>query len=259
MSLSPRNLFPRSLSPRRLALAAAAIVLALAAALALRDGRPPLVFEDRADLPGFRNLVLSSKEASGGGATALAPPPEASARPALPEDACAALFGDAADPRLGTGAPLVVFFTDYRCPYCREMGKLLMKRAAADRITLVFKEWPILGPQSQTAARAALAAARQGGFLKAHERLTVSPFVPNAAYARDLARWYGLDPSRMAADFDGPEIAGQLERTDALARALGLGGVPGLVVGRTVALRSVDEDRLDALIEAERDLGPPPC
>jgi protein-disulfide isomerase len=247
-----------SLSRRTLALALAAFVLLiLAAALALRDRSPSLVFEDRADLPGFRNLVLSDPAA--GGATALPPSLDQAARTGVPRDVCAALFQDAADPRLGSGAPMVVYFTDYRCPYCREMGKLLIARAEAGEITLIFKEWPILGPQSRTAARAALAASRQGAFLKAHERLKVSTFVPNAAYARDLAGWYGLDPNKLAADFDGPEVAGQLDRIDALAKALGLGGVPGLVVGRTVALRSVDEDRLDALIEAERDLGPPPC
>lgn len=246
------------LSPRTLALAAAAAVpLTLAAALALWDRGPHLAFEDRADPAGFRNLVLS--DAAGEGASA--PPPIDPAAPRAPGslDLCAALFEDVDDPRLGSGAPVVVYFTDYRCPYCRKMGKLLIERAEADGITLVFKEWPVLGPQSQAAARAALAAARQGGFLKVHERLKASPFVPNAAYARDLARWYGLDPRRLAEDFDGPEVAGQLDRTAALAEALGLPGVPGLVVGRTVALRSVDEGRLDALIEVERDLGPPPC
>lgn len=137
---------------------------------------------------------------------------------------------------------------------------MLIERAKAGEITVIFKEWPVLGPPSVTAARAALAAARQGqgAFLKAHERLTMSPFVPNAAYARDLARWYGL-VRPAARGFRRGRGRRQVERIDVLAEALGFQGVPGLVVGRTVALRALDEESLDALIAAERELGPPPC
>ena len=37
------------------------------------------------------------------------------------------------------------------------------------------------------------------------------------------------------------------------------GDVDAPLVGRTVALRALDEESLDALIAAERELGPPPC
>lgn len=246
------------ISGRKLALAGGAVAaaLAIAAVLVLLDRGPELVFADRASPPGFRDLVILDDAA---GVTPMPPFDPAARHAAPPDDLCAALFEDPEDPRLGSGAPTVVYFSDYRCPYCRVTGKMLIDRARADEITLIFKEWPVLGPASRTAAQAALAAERQGAFLEAHQRLIVSPFVPNAAYARDLARWYGLDPDRLIADFDGPEVAAQIERTEALAETLGFGGVPGLVVGRTVALRSMGEDRLDALIQAERDLGPPPC
>lgn len=251
-----------TLSPRQIGLAAAALAAAVAAAalgLWLANRGPELVFADRAEPPGFRNLVYAG--AAPQGVSPIAPAAAGATPPPAPEDICSALFSDTADPRLGAGAPVVAFFTDYRCPYCREMGRMLIERAKADEITVIFKEWPVLGPPSVTAARTALAAARQGqgAFLKAHERLTLSPFVPNAAYARDLARWYGLDSDRLIADFDGAEVAAQVERTDALAEALGFQGVPGLVVGRTVALRALDAESLDALIAAERELGPPPC
>lgn len=250
-----------TLSPRQIGLAAAALaaVAAVALGLWLANRGPELSFADRAAPPGFRNLVYAGIAPAGVSpivavATGVPPPP-------APGDICSALFNDTTDPRLGAGAPVAVFFTDYRCPYCREMGRMLIARAKAGEITVIFKEWPVLGPPSVTAARAALAAARQGqdAFLKTHERLTMSPFVPNAAYARDLARWYGLDSDQLIEDFEGAEVAAQVERTDALAEALGFQGVPGLVVGRTIALRAVDEESLDALIAAERELGPPPC
>lgn len=250
-----------TLSPRRIGLAAAALAAVAAVALGLwfANRGPELVFADRASPPGFRNLVYAAAAPGGVSPAPVTAPGET--RPDAPEDICLALYNDTADPRLGSGAPVVAFFTDYRCPYCREMGGMLIQRAKAGEIAVIFKEWPVLGPPSVTAARAALAAARQGqdAFLKAHERLTISPFVPNAAYARDLARWYGFDSDRLIADFDGAEVAAQVERTDALAEALGFQGVPGLVVGRTVALRALDEASLDALIAAERELGPPPC
>jgi protein-disulfide isomerase len=240
-------------------LACAALAAAGLGALAWKAARPlpPLAFVARAAPEGFRDLVLADRAAAA--SAAVLPPPAAQPGAAAPGDLCRALFADPDDPRLGDGPTVAVYFTDYRCPYCRVLGALLRDRAEAGQITLIVKEWPILGPPSEAAARMALAAARQGAWLPAHERLTHTPFVPNAAYVAELARGLGLDPGRMAADLDDPAIAAHLARTAALARALGFGGSPGLVVGRTVAKRSVREPLLDRLIAEERALGPVPC
>ncbi len=244
--------------PRRLALVALALVSALVVGAAVRKAiapPPPLTFVERAAPAGFRDLVSAQRDAASAALVPIAPAAPAAAG----GDVCAALFADPDDPRIGAGEPVVVYFTDYRCPYCRVVGALLFERAAAGEITLIVKEWPILGPASEAGARMALAAARQGAFVPAHERLMHTAFVPTPAYGAELAHDLGLDPDRMIADMADPAIPAHLARTAALAGELGLNGTPGLVVGRTVAKRSVREPLLDRLIDEERRLGPLPC
>src|SRR5438876_2454386 len=68
-------------------------------------------------------------------------------------------------------ASLVEFF-DYRCPYCKQVVPSLEALLAEDRqLRLVYKEFPVLGPDSVTAARAALAARKQDKYDAMHRAL----------------------------------------------------------------------------------------
>src|SRR5260370_18272943 len=70
------------------------------------------------------------------------------------------------------GDVTVVEFFDYHCPYCKAVAPDLAKAVAADgKVRLIYKEFPILGPASITAAKAALAAVRQDKYLAFHDKL----------------------------------------------------------------------------------------
>ena len=72
----------------------------------------------------------------------------------------AALTQDPDSPVLGNpdGDVAIVEFFDYKCPYCKRVSGTLKDVVAADgKIRLIMKEFPILGPRSIQAARAALA------------------------------------------------------------------------------------------------------
>ena len=71
------------------------------------------------------------------------------------------LRNDPASPVGGNpnGDVTVVEFFDYGCPYCKKVLPSIMTLLESDgNIRYVFKEFPILGPASHVAARAALAA-----------------------------------------------------------------------------------------------------
>ena len=75
------------------------------------------------------------------------------------------LFRSRFDPVAGNpkGDVTVVEFFDYNCPYCRKGFKTLEKVMKQDKnLRVVFKEFPIFGNASLTAARAALASKKQG-------------------------------------------------------------------------------------------------
>ena len=76
-------------------------------------------------------------------------------------------------------------FLDYRCPYCKKLTNILAKMQTD--IRTVYKEWPILGDSSLLAARAALAANKQGKYLAFHTRLMNSRLIRTAPYIEEIA------------------------------------------------------------------------
>src|SRR3546814_2397253 len=81
---------------------------------------------------------------------------------------------DPASPVTGNpnGDVTLVEFFDYNCPYCRRVAPVVAEAEAADpQLRIVYKEFPILGPGSVFAAKAALAAHRQGLYFAFHEAL----------------------------------------------------------------------------------------
>lgn len=242
------------------------IALAALAALAIFGWRqlapaPQLAFTPMSQPAGFRALRLPGVSSAadpligvgggvGGGAAGRAAPPE---------DVCAALFdGDAGVVVGRAAAPVrIASFSDYRCPYCRVLSGMLADLAAEGAARITYHEWPIFGPPSTLAARAALAAARQGGYAALHARLMRSAFIVTPAYLEAVAAEIGVDARRLLADMDDPAVTAALARSRALADLFGMAGTPTLVVGATVVEGAVTRAQLDALIALESGAPPP--
>ena len=130
------------------------------------------------------------------------------------------------------GAVILVEFFDYRCGYCRRVTPTLEALLAEnDDVRLVYKEFPILGPESTLAARAALASRAQGGYGPFHVALMESDGAFDLDHILAVARSVGLDPERLAQDMDEPAIDTLIERNAVLANALGVRGTPAFVIG----------------------------
>ena len=147
----------------------------------------------------------------------------------------------------------IVAFFDYRCPYCKKLTDV-MSEIQADNVLIVYKEWPILGDSSVLAARAGLAADKQGKYLAFHTRLMNSRLIPTTAYIEEIAGELGMNPSQLRADMNSANTTLAIQRTFALATAVSLLGTPALVVGRTIVQGEITRSQLDRLIEDERHL-----
>ena len=83
-----------------------------------------------------------------------------------------ALYNQASDPAIGPDDAeiTVVEFFDYRCGYCKRSLDFVSGLPAKHdgKVRVVFKEYPILSPQSRQAALAALAAKKQGKYFEMH-------------------------------------------------------------------------------------------
>ena len=237
---------------RRLALAG--FVLMGAAALGANRwlNRPPeLAFEPVEGLPGFRRAEAGA--ISGGfdpfiGLDTREPPP-----PIHASRVCSVLFRET---RPGT-VP-VASFSDYNCPHCRVVTPDLARRHRAGEITVTWHELPLLGPASEAAARAAVAADLQGAYPAFHERLMRARVVPTPEYLERLADHNGIDGSRLIRDVASDRVTRRLEETRALANWFGVFGTPALVLGRSAVIGAVDADRLSRLLSDEA-ARPPDC
>ncbi|WP_291738094.1 DsbA family protein, partial [Leisingera sp. F5] len=94
---------------------------------------------------------------------------------------------------------VIVEFFDYNCPYCRRAAPEVNALIDEDPdLRVVMREFPILGPDSETAARASLAARAQGKYAEFHDALMAQPRA-NAATIRRTANEVGLDFERLQA------------------------------------------------------------
>ncbi len=150
------------------------------------------------------------------------------------------------------GDVTVVEFFDYRCGFCKRalpaMEALLEEDA---NVRVVWKEFPILGPVSVSAAHAAMAADRQGKYYPFHLALMKEPELTEAKVLV-IAAEAGLDLERLQQDMEDPAIQAYLDETQALAREIGINGTPAFVVGGKLVPGAVDAARMKELVAAAR-------
>jgi len=151
------------------------------------------------------------------------------------------------------GDVTLVEFFDYNCPYCRQMAPVMAQAEADDpRLRIVYKEFPILGPGSVVAAKAALAANKQGKYVAFHRALYQVRGPVEESKVLDAAATIGLDVDRLKADMQDPTIAGVVDRNLKLAQALRITGTPGFVAGDQILVGATDLKTLQAVLQAVR-------
>lgn len=165
------------------------------------------------------------------------------------------VLDDPASPVAGNphGDVSLVEFFDYQCPYCKQVEPSLDALLTQDRqLRLVYKEFPVLGPVSTTAARAALAARQQGQYAALHRALMALKGHITDALVLQTASGAGLDVERLKRDMAAPEIDRTLKANLDLADALDIHGTPGFVIGDEIIPGAVSLDALKQLIDAAR-------
>jgi protein-disulfide isomerase len=142
----------------------------------------------------------------------------------------------------------LVEFYDYACGYCKAslpvIDRLLKEEPG---LRVVYREFPILGPNSEAAARMALAASKAGRFQQFHNALYAAgrPAPETLARAAAAAGLPEAVPS-------SPEIDAELKRNYQLAGELGATGTPLFVVGDKVMNGAVGYDVLKQAIADAR-------
>jgi protein-disulfide isomerase len=180
---------------------------------------------------------------------------EAAAAAAVLTNERALLERDPNAPVLGNpdGDVTVVEFFDYNCPYCkRAMPEIDALLAQDGQIRLVLREWPILSEGSALAARAALAARKQGKYPEMHDALMNLRGKLEADTVMRIAGEVGLDLEKLKADMQSPEVEEHIATSMRLADALGFNGTPAFIVGDQLIPGFVEKAQLAEAVASAR-------
>ncbi len=152
------------------------------------------------------------------------------------------------------GELTLVEFSDYRCGFCKRahpiVAELLERRPD---LRLVIKEFPILGPDSETASRMAQAALDLDPekYEALNDALMAHKGNLTEAAAYRIANEVGYDIAELKARAAEPEIAERIQETYELAQALGLQGTPSFVVGRRILRGFLPLEEMLAVVDEE--------
>lgn len=145
------------------------------------------------------------------------------------------------------GDVVLVEFFDYACAYCRKSNADVDRLLREDpRLKVVWREWPVLGPDSEAAARASLAAATAGRFKPFHDALYAAGRPSPDALAKARAA-VGLSGDLPTAQADR-----ELSRNFQLARNLEATGTPTFVVGDQILQGAVGYEALREAVKVAR-------
>lgn len=151
------------------------------------------------------------------------------------------------------GKVVLVEFSDYACGYCRQsVPEVAALLAAHPDLKVVVQEFPILTPESEDAARMALAAADQGKYEAFHNAMFALGR-PNAESIAEAARTAGVDLARAQAAIASGKYDTELADNHALARDMGFDGTPSWVIGGEAFAGAVGRGELNAAILRARE------
>lgn len=162
---------------------------------------------------------------------------------AFAAESVSSLFRHPGDPVAGNpnGKITIVEFFDYQCSHCMSMAPVIndiLKNNPDVRV--VFKDFPIRGPMSEYAARAAIAANLQGKYYQfSHALLTTSLSLTEDSIM-DIAKNTGLDVNKLKKDMQSTAVNNEIKNTYHLAQEFKITGTPAFFIGKTDAKNSSD-------------------
>jgi len=144
------------------------------------------------------------------------------------------------DPVIGNpdGDITVVEFFDYRCGYCKRVFPDVQALIKGDgNIRVVLKEFPILGPESVYASRAAQAVwlHQRDKYQAFHTAMMLNKGGLGEDIVQTLAAHSGVDTKALVKQMDDPKVAATLEATARQAQAMNISGTPAFIFGNTLA------------------------
>lgn len=154
------------------------------------------------------------------------------------------------DPSLGpSDAPVTIIeFSDFTCPYCRKFQSETFPalwEAYPDELRFVYRDYPILSPESSAAAAAAQCAAEQGQFWPFHDSLFLAQLGLGRQAYLSYAEILELDMTRFTDCVDSGRYAAEVQADAQDAARWGITGTPTFFIN---GIRLVGAQPLSAFV-----------
>jgi len=150
----------------------------------------------------------------------------------------------------------IVEFIDYRCGYCRKAHPEVKEMVAEDGgVSIVYKEYPILGEQSVIATRVAIATRNlYGGEVYEDMQDALMAFTGNLTETsiRRLSEALELDADEILSTMTTDAISDEINLNRALGNQLAITGTPTFVVEQEMLRGYVPKDQFANLVQLIR-------
>jgi len=154
------------------------------------------------------------------------------------------------------GDVTMVEMFDYNCGFCKRALPDIMKLVKDDKnLRFVIKEFPILGPGSMVAARAAIASRNQGKYWEFHTALLKKRGAVREDGVMKVARSIGLDIKKLRKDMESDEITNIIRRNHGIAQALNINGTPAFIIADQIFPGAIGHEKLAEAVEKVRASG----
>lgn len=167
-----------------------------------------------------------------------------------------ALERDPSTPVLGNpdGDITIVEFFDYNCGYCKLMFPKVWEYVQNDgNIRWVLKDMPSLSKTSDTAARAGLAAEKQGKYFEMHQAMITHKGQLTDEDIVKYAKAAGLDMKKFEADRNDKALDKVINANRILATRFDFRGIPNFIIGDFISNGAMMGDELDTNVRAIRE------
>lgn len=129
------------------------------------------------------------------------------------------------------GKTVIAEFLSYECPNCRAMGTVVENLIKSNPdLKVVIIPWPFEAPDDLYAAKAVLAAGKQGKMLQLHNALLASQEFLNKEKIDAIINTIGLDVNKLKIDMNDKNLEKAIKDNFALASKIGIVGTPSFFV-----------------------------
>ena len=156
------------------------------------------------------------------------------------------------------GDVTVVEFFDYQCGFCKKVFSFIPTLLKQDpNLRFVFKELPILSPESEMAARAALVVWKfqKKKYFQFHKALMESRGNLSELHILSIAEKQGINTTRIREKMHSIEVNKMLSKNHELARILEIRGTPVFVIGDKFIPGAIDLPSIKNIISEIRKSG----